>query len=261
MRKAARVLVPCLALLATLAPARAEDGVTPFLFVSESHVDRAASGIWSLAVQDVAEAQSRSERGNEWAAYEALTGGPAARYRFYIRLDKLAELDGWTSIRKVVVEEMGADAGAAALRVLDTADTLPDRLAAYSEELSRPPAPREAPYPYYWVLSVRIDDGKLIEYASLIKRIKRAHDAQQPGAHWTAYADAIGGEPGRVELYFPFDRFAELDGWPGTTEALAARYGPDEAARIVEALDAISATTVELWSLVPALSVPSEGQR
>jgi len=249
--------IPLLMIVCVFAglPAIAQEGPPPYLFVIESGMKAADVPIWTMAMRDVATAHAESDNGNAWAAYQSTTGGPDTRFRFYIPLRKLAELDNWASTREVVIGALGADAGKAALRVLDAADYAADRLAAYNAPLSRPPAPRVAPYRHIWVLTVQIRKGKLIEYAALMRRVKRANDAHDDGAHWAAYADAIGGEVDTVELYFPFDRFAELDAWPGTPEILASHYGADEAARILEALDGISEATSQIWSLVPSLSV------
>lgn len=232
----------------------AQDGPPPFVFVLESTMSDSDVPIWTLAMQDVAAAHTSHEDGNTWAAYRALTGGPEARFRFFSPLGSLAEMDDWPSNRRIVTEAMGADAAGAALRVLDAGARSHDRLMSYVPEVSRPPAPRPAPYRNVWVLTVTIDAGKMTEYASLLKRVKKAHDDAEDGVHWAVYANAIGGNDMQVELYMPFDRFAELDGWPGTYQVLAARYGVDDAARIIEAMDAISETEGEIWNLVPDLS-------
>jgi hypothetical protein len=253
------LLIAIFAALATASVAAAQGSPPPFLFVTESTVEDAKTSVWGLAMQDVAAAHARHPRGSTWAAYRAMTGGPESRFRFHAAVQKLAELDDWPSNRRVVIETLGRNAGKAALSVLDSTTDPTDRLMAYNAELSRPPTPRPAPYRNLWIMTVEVQQGKLIEYASLMQRIKKAHEAHERGLHWVAYGNAIGGGSGQVELLFAFDDFAELDSWPGTLEVLGSHYGEDEAARILEALDSVADTVSEIWSLAPRISVIPEG--
>ena len=103
-------------------------------------------------------------------------------------------------------------------------------------------------------MSVKVDRGKKIEYAALMRRVKQAHDRHERGMHWLAYGNAVGGDSDEVLWVIPFERFAEVDGWALDGQVLRDVYGDVEGNRLADALNAISTTTSRVWRLMPALS-------
>jgi len=238
-------------------PAIAEDqpGPSNFFFVLESTVESADVGRWADAMSQTATAHAAHPNGNSWAAYRMRTGGPETVVRLFFPLDQLADLDEWVSTRKILVDILGGDQGRSISRDLESDAISSDRIVKFNAELSRPWDEMPPSHPrYFWVATVRVKSGKLIEYASVFRRLRRAHDLHDSGAIWLAYSNAVGGNSEELQFFYPFDTFSEIDGWPSRKEVLTDAYGAAEAARIASALEAVSETSISLWQLEPALS-------
>lgn len=84
--------------------------------------------------------------------------------------------------------------------------------------------------------------------ADLGKRVLKGLDLE------TQSQDRIMALSSEVLYVVPFERFAELDGWPLEGEVLTEVYGEVEAARIEQAIHTITRTETRLWTLVPEMS-------
>jgi hypothetical protein len=260
-----RLALSMLLLLLVPLPAPAGDvdehaGHEPFLFVIDARVEPPVAATWTTAVRRTAEAHAGHARGNVWAAYRSLTGGPDAEFRFVFPLRKLGDLDGWQSNRQILVEAFGNDLGKRVAKELDLDAESSDRILALSEQLSRP-APGDVPAAprHVWAARVTIEKGKMTEYAAVMRRVLKAYEKSEGGPYWLAYASAIGGADNEILYLVPFERFAELDDWPLDGEALAEAYGETEAARLGEALSGIARSRSRIWRLAPGLSnLPAE---
>ena len=101
---------------------------------------------------------------------------------------------------------------------------------------------------------MQVTQERMTEYAALMRRLQRAYDQQESGLAWLVYGNAVGGSDGEILIFYPFDTFAELDGWQSRKSVLTAAYGEREAARLSAALDAVAETSRSLWQMEPALS-------
>jgi hypothetical protein len=241
--------------IASTALAEESPGVSDLLFVIETTVESDSVGAWAGAVAATAKAHAAHPDGNFWAAYRQTTGGPETVVRFFVPLTRMADLDGWSSNRKILIDVLGQDTARGVIHDLETDVRSNDRILSFNATLSRPwsEAPT-GPSKYVWVASVRVEPGKEIEYAAVFNRLRRAIDQHDTGVTWLAYGNAVGGDGSEILFFYPFGSFSEIDGWRSKKEALTNAYGPNEAARILSALEAISETTTSLWQLEPALS-------
>ena len=225
----------------------------PYLLVVDGVVEKSAIGSWSKAVVTLVEAHDAHPDGTNWAAFRELTGGPDVRVSFFHGFSKLAELDEWTSNRKILVDVLGPVEGGAVKDALSRGVDSSDRVVSLVNELSRPWTSAAAPN-YLWVATVRVADGKMTEYAALAKRVRRAFDEHAGEVHWLCYANAIGGDSSELVYYYGFDAFAEVDSWPSRRGVLSAALGERDGGRLASALEAITETTTSLWRLEPELS-------
>ena len=250
-----KALLPVVALIAVsgVVPAQEAAGASPYLLIAESEVQKTQIGTWTTAVATLVRAHDEHSKGITWSAYRELTGGPEVNVTFARGFEKLADLDDWASNRKILVDALGPMEGAAVKDALTAGVSSTDRVLAFVDEISRPGPGRAAPN-YLWVATVRVADGKMIEYAALAKRVRRAFDQHGTNVQWLCYANAIGGESSELVFFYPFDEFAEVDSWPSRREVLASALGDRDGARLASAVEAITETTTSLWKLEPKLS-------
>jgi len=236
-------------------PAAAEESPHPpgyYLFL-ESTVATADAADWASAVAQAAAGHARHPQGRVWSAYRKLTGGPDETVRFFFPLDRMGDLDEWRSQNEILTMSLGADRARAVISDLDLAVESGDRILSYSAKLSRPWPESHAPR-YAWMEEVTVDDGKMVEYASLAKRLVGAFDEAAEEVYWVVYGTAIGGDSSRLLYIYGFDRFAELDLWSSRLEVLEQTLVEGESARLLAAIQAISETRSSLWQLEPELS-------
>ena len=247
-------------IVAGLAFAQEAPGAPPFFLVADAEIGKAEIGPWSKAVVALVDAHEAHADGTMWATFRELTGGPDVRVSFFHGFSMLADLDDWIPNRKILVDVLGPVDGGAVKDALARGVDSSDRVMKLVDELSRPWTGTEPPR-YLWVVTVRVDDGKMTEYASLAKRVRRAYDGHAGDSHWLCYANAIGGENSELTFYYGFNAFAEVDSWPSRREILAAAHGNRNGARLASALESITETTTSLWKFEPELSrLGGEGQ-
>jgi hypothetical protein len=250
----------CILVLAVLACAvtvsASEPGTPPdHSYVVEMVVGHEEAARWASAVRETAAAHASHPDGQQWSAYRKLSGGPEETVWFVFSFDKMAEIDSWVSSRRIVIDTLGAEEGRRVLADLETDQPSTDRIISFKPELSRPwPEGRTTPPANVWVTEVQVAPGKLIEYIALWKRLLRAYETAHPEAVWMVYGSTVGGDRTKHLVFYPFDRFAEVDEWQSRSEVLTRAYGAEEAAKLAAALDAISSTTRSLWHLEPELS-------
>lgn len=243
------------ALTALAAPATSQEASTPpaYMLLSESTVLQEDSADWADALALTAKAHAKHAQGNTWVSYRKLTGGPHETVRSFFPLDRMGDLDTWVSNRQVVQQALGPDRARTVLQDLDLVETSSERVLAYSEKLSRP-WPNFSPPRFAWVEEVRVEDGKMVEYAALAQRIVRTFEDHGSDGYWVVYGNAIGGDSSTLLWIYGFDQFAEIDAWESRLEALAKAMPAGEAGRLIAAVEAISEATTGIWQLEPALS-------
>ena len=244
-----------LLLMAGLAAAEDTSGPPPYAYFVQTEIESDHAGAWARAVTIAAEAHAGHEHGRTWAAYRKLTGGPDHSVRFFFGLSELGELDRWKSNREILIDALGAAEGRRVHLDLELGTQSTDRIIAYHEASSHPwtTAPPDPPR-YMWVVTVKVDDGKLIEYAALHKRVKGAYASNTNSPNWLVYGNAIGGDRSEHVFYFPFVALAEGAAGRGGDDALTRAYGGEDSARLSAAIEAITETTTSLWRLEPSLS-------
>jgi len=253
MKYALALAVALIAVSSAVSAQEETTGASPYIFLAESEVQKTRIGTWTTAVASLIDAHNEHPKAITWSAYRELTGGPEVNVTFARGFSKLADLDAWTSNRRILVDVLGPVKGGAVREDLSTAVSTTDRVVALVEDLSRPAAEEATPN-FLWVATVRVADAKMTEYAALAKRVRRAFDHHGSNVQWLCYANAIGGESSELIYLYPFDTFAEVDTWPSRREVLAAALGEGEGARLASALEAITETTTSLWKLEPELS-------
>jgi len=253
--KNALICTTLAALLLALPIAGQESTAKPpaYFFMLESTVAQDDAGDWADAVALTAKAHAKHPKGNFWAAYSELTGGPDETVHFFFPLNRLGDLDEWQSNRKIINQSIGRDLGRIAISDLELASDSSERILSYSAKLSRPWPDLQAPK-YAWVAQVHVADGKMTEYAALAKRVAKAFEESDSEGYWVVYGNAIGGDSSELVYFYGFDRFAEIDDWDARLEALAKSMADGEAERLVAAMEAVSETTTSLWQLEPDLS-------
>jgi len=243
-------------LFATCGIVIAEDELPPppYLFVVEGQVDKELAGVWTESALALVDAHNRHPEGMNWAAFRELTGGPAVRVGFFRGFEKLADLDGWTSNRQILVDVLGPAKGGAIRNALDLGLESSDRVVSLVEELSHPGPMHADPPKYLWVATVKVAEGKMTEYAALAKRVRRAFELHAANMNWLCYANAIGGDASTLVYFYGFDTFSEIDTWPSRRKVLTSALGEREGGRLAAAVEAIAETTTSLWKLEPELS-------
>ena len=244
--------VLAVALLALPLHAQESSGPPAFLFMVESTVAQDDAGDWAEAVTLLAKSHAQHPDGNMWATYRSLTGGPDETVRTFFPLNKMADLDGWQSNRKIVTEILGKDRARIVLSDLELNSSTSERILSYSKKLSHPGVQFKA-YQYVWVLEVRVEEGKMTEYAALAQRLAEIQK-ESPAGTWMVYGTALGGDHSVLHYFYGFDKFGEIDGWPSRLEMASESLGASEAARLLAALDSVAATTTSLWQLEAELS-------
>lgn len=251
--KKSLILAVVVVMLSVLTAAQEAPGAPPFFLVADAEIEKAEIGLWSKAVNALVKAHDSHPDGEVWAAFRELTGGPDVRVSFFHGFSKLADLDDWTPNRRILVDVFGPVDGGAVKDALARGVESSDRLTKLVGDLSRPWTGTDPPK-FLWVARVRVAEGKMTEYASLAKRVRRAYDDHAAGAHWLCYADAIGGENSALTFYYGFDSFAEIDSWPSRRSVLTAAHGEREGARLASAIESITETTTSLWRFESELS-------
>lgn len=251
------VIAALLVLVAGFACAGEGAGFPPFLYVIEAEVEKPHIGVWTSAVRTLIQAHDARPDGANWVVFRKLTGGPDVELMFFRGFSKMAELDDWPSNRRVLVDALGPVEGGAVKDALERGVDASDRVMSRLDELSNPWTGLDPPK-YLWVASVTVADGKMTEYAALAKRVRKAYEEQARDLRWICYANAIGGDGAELRLFYGFDRFSEVDGWPSRRDVLAASLGDRNGERLASAIESITETTTSLWKLEPGLSRSGE---
>lgn len=243
-----------LATLLTALPALAQEtsGPPAYLFMAESTIAPEDAGDWADAVSAVAKSHGQHPEGTMWATYRLLTGGPDEKVRTFFPLSRMGDLDDWPNNRQIVTQIMGKDPARVVLSDLELASETSETILSLSEKLSHPGAQFRAT-PYAWVVEVRIAEGKMTEYAALARRLVEIQKENQAGT-WMVYGSALGGDRSTLYYFYPFAKFAEVDGWPSRLDVASESLGAADAAQLLAALEAVSSTTASLWQLEPELS-------
>lgn len=244
-----------LALLLLAVPAASQEAAAPpeYFFLVASSVAQEDASDWSAALALTAKAHAKHPDGQSWVTYRELTGGPDEAVRFFFPLNRLAELDQWSSNRQVLTEILGKDRARIVLSDLDLAGDSGESILSYSSKLSRPWPNFQAPK-HVWIEEVRVADGKMAEYAALAQRVVRSFNDQASEGYWVVYGNAIGGDSSTLLWMYGFDQFSELDAWESRLSVLDESMGEGDAARLVAAMEAMSSSTTSIWQMEPALS-------
>lgn len=242
-------------ILAVAGSVAAQDSpdIPPYFLLVDSTLATEDAGDWAAAVAVTAKAHAQHPKGNVFATYRRLTGGPDEAVRVFFPFDKMADLDEWVSNRQVLYEVVGKDRGDVVLDDLELELETSERILSYSERLSRPAPSVRAPK-YLWAVEVQVEAGEMVAYSAVAERVKKAHDQSSRGQTWLVYGNALGGDSSELTYLYGFDEFASVDNWPSRTEVLSAAYGEEEAARLLAALESMTRTRTGLWALESELS-------
>ncbi len=237
---------------------------SPFFFVITQKIDRTMMNEYAAAVIQVVAAHEKHEKGNEWAAFAPLTGGPDPELHYFLPMRSLGDIDGWVPNRQVILEALGEEAGGKVLQTFRECATSSSLILGYNSELSNPsPEQVQAPPAFVFFLHSTVEPAKAGEYSALIQKVKSAHQQYENGVHWIAYNNIIGGGEGAQFFIFAgMEKLGDLDDWPSTRQVLTNALGAEEAAAISKSLSQVAETHTVILALAPSFShigAPSSG--
>ena len=232
----------------------------PFFYLIKNKVDPGMMPQYRVAIGQILAAHNQHENGNLWAAYTPLTGGPHSKFYYFLPMDKMGTMDGWTPNMQVVTEAMGAEAAGSVFQTINEAAEAWDMVLGYNEKLSRPPAdPGPAVPNFLWLAHFQVEPTKIGEFMALTDKFSEAHAAHEKGLNWSVYNNVIGGDGVQFWYFLPFEKMGDIDGWASGQEILVGHFGQEGADAISTKLAEVAKSRSVILTWVPGMSrVPSE---
>ncbi len=197
----------------------------------------------------------KHENANLWAAYTQATGGPNAVFHYLLAMEKMGDVDGWTAPDQALVDVMGADEAAKALRALGETTTPEVAIWGIMDPLSNPaPAPSGVAPEVAYNMRIEVPAGRGTEFAQIMAKIVAAYQGQGKAAYWDTSRCLIGNEGLEYSVFIPLDSYGDVDDWPDMPEVVAAQFGGEEAAAILAAMTELAMVESHFLELVPELS-------
>jgi len=255
VRRVFLATVVCVLGSALVAPALAQDGAAdpfPFLFTLEGEIEPDMMAEFSEAVGKIVEAHQQHDNGNMWSAYAPLTGGGSPMFRFFIPLQKIGDMDGWTPNPQILGEVHGPEAAGEIIDALGACWAPASSLLAFNPAVSNPNpdwsggAPRFA---YY--LRVSVTSAMIREYFSLAQQMAQAHRTHEDGLHWVGYMNAIGGEGREIHYFIGMDKLGEMDAWPLNAQVMIDSLGAEAWQKLQKRFNEIASVHSEILVLSP----------
>jgi len=232
----------------------------PFFYLIKNKVDPVMMPQYRAAIGQILAAHNQHESGNLWAPFAPLTGGPHSKCYYFMPMDTMGTMDGWTPNRQVLTEALGAEAAATVFQTLNEAAETWDMVLGYNETLSRPPAePGPAVPKYLWLIHFQVEPTKIGEFMALNEKFGEAHAAHEKGFNWSVYNNLIGGDGAQFWYFIPFEKMGEIDDWASGQEILVGHFGQDAADAISTKLAEVAKSRSAILTWIPGMSrTPSE---
>ncbi len=227
----------------------------PFFYVIKAKVDPTKIEEYAGAVGQVVAAHKQHDNGNVWAAFSTLTGGPAAKFYYFVPMQGVGDMDGWTPNAQVMSEVLGEEAAAQSLQTMSNVSKSKNMILAFNPRLSNadPSAPPGAPN-FVWTIHAKVEAGMMEKYTALVEKLKEAHQAHENGFNWTAYTPIVGGQAGDVYFFIGMDKMGDIDGWTPVQQIEAAHMGAEMASKARKKAAEIAESTSMILALSPGLS-------
>ncbi|MCP4249123.1 MAG: hypothetical protein GY778_18930, partial [bacterium] len=179
----------------------------PFFYVIKAKVDPTNVAEYDGAVGQVVAAHKKHENGNTWAAFSPLTGGPASKFYYFVPMQSVGDMDGWTPNAQLMTEALGEEAAAKSLQTMSNVSKSMNMILAFSPRLSNPDADTPpGPPNFVWTIHARVQAGMMEQYTALVEKLKEAHQAHENGFNWNAYTSIVGGAAGEVHFFIGMDK-------------------------------------------------------
>jgi hypothetical protein len=242
--------------------AESEGPVYPLFYLIKSKIDRTEMEAYGGAIAKIVAAHEAHENGNNWAAYTPLTGGPDPKFYYFLPMDKLGDMDGWLSNRKVVADVHGVEEASKVFMTIGEASESTDMVLMYSKSISNPsPEWKPGAPAYVYFGHVTVEPAKAEEYIALVQKLAAAHRKHEKGLHWAGYMNMIGGKGTQFFYFIGMDKLGAIDDWPEGKEVMVAAYGEEGASEIYNAMVHIAQGKSKILKFVPGFSrfeVPEE---
>jgi hypothetical protein len=247
--------------LVWVAPAVSQDegggGPMPFVFWLHGEVAPEMSDDYNEALSKVISGHQQHDNGNNWVAYVPLTGGSAPQFNFFIPMQKVGEMDGWTPLFQILSDTHGVETAGEVMQTLSTSRTPSSRLLAYNSAVSNPaPEIRKAPPPFAWHLTVRPRPGMVGEYVAMARAFIDAHSSHEQGMNWLGYSPMVGGKGAEFHYFIAMDKLGDMDSWPPGASVMIDSVGAEEWQRMQKRLGEITDTHSEILVMSPPHSNP-----
>jgi hypothetical protein len=240
---------------ATSLPAQAQDEQAepiPFVYMLHGEVDPGMMGEYTQALQAVAEANRQHDNGIGWAAYMPLTGDGPPKFRYFIPLQTVGEIDGWSPMWQVMSDVHGPEKAREVLQALSGCWTPESLLLAYNSAVSNPAdTPATAPPPFAYHLTVRVHPGDNFEYFGMAQNFVEAHSSHEQGMNWIGYSNMIGGRGTEIHYFMAMNKLGEMDAWPMNAQVMIESLGQEAWQTMQKRLTEITDVSSEILVMSP----------
>jgi hypothetical protein len=226
-----------------------------YWYVITHTVDPADVPQYQAVMTKIVEASQQHDNPNFWAAYTAMTGGPAAEFYYLLAMETMGDFDGWTAPMQVVADVMGAEQAAELMHTLG--DVTKPKVAIWAEMDGMSftdPAAAATPAEHAFWMRVHVQAGRAQEFAQIMQKIVAAYQAHPKPVHWGTSRCIIGTEGLEYSIFIGFDRWAEMDDWPEMPEVLTAAQGAEETAALFASWNELAKGETNFLEFVPELS-------
>lgn len=215
---------------------------------------------WEVANR-IAEAMRTHDNAVPFWTWTHATGGPGYVYYWVAPMKTFGDIDGWTSIPRMVSDVYGSEEAQKIWQALAaTGVRARNMVLGTATQLSNlEPEGGEFPkFGYYW--HVTVERGMIPQYAEIMRKIAAAHRDHPDGLHWETSRCLIGEQDPEFFIFIGMNDWGELANMPNIERVLVEKYGQDETTALFKQLSQISSDQANLMMLVPELSnlPPSE---
>lgn len=251
----------CLALSLSLLPALAPPSAaqappTEFLQVVTVNVKPEAIADYEDYVKKIVAATGKTTGSPRVVGYQVVLGGPGATYFFVLPFNKWAEIDGWSSIPRILTAAYG-EAEAARILQAGRAATARSESAVYRllPDLSTRPRTFDPPRAYALLVRTEVEPAMQRAYEEYLAKLRAAQEQTPESPTAIRRVSVLGPAVTYVTAQF-FSKHAERDAWPSAGDVLRKAHGEAEGRRITEeSLRAVRRRDIFVMAHRPDLSV------
>ncbi len=233
-----------------------------FIHVITTTVRADAIGEYEAFQKRIKAAAEKVGASQRWTTSSVILGGPSRTYTIVLPFNKWSDVDGWMTVREMLVKAFGEAEGMKILRggvaTMEKSETavyrlLPD-LSTRSRAFDPPPA-------YVHLFVTEVEPAMVPEFRGYLVKIREAQEKSSRAPTAIRRVSVMGAANTYVTAV-PFNKFAERDNWPTNLEVLQEAFGQAEARSLD---DTRLKSTRNLRQMVlayrPDLSRPRSGPR